>query len=151
MKLTTQKRIAAQILKVGAGKIWFDPEKLSEIKEAITKSDIRSLIREKTIKAKKLPYQSKVRTRMARMQKRKGLRAGQGSRKGKRTARVSRKRAWITKIRTQRKFLRYIEEKKHIDNAVFKELMAKAKGGFFRNKRHIKVYLQEKGIFKKND
>ena len=151
MKLTTQKRIAAQILKVGTGKIWFDPEKLSEIKEAITKSDIRSLVRTKAIKVKKLPHQSRARARRARLQKRKGLRIGQGSRKGKRTARISRKRAWITKIRTQRNFLRSIKKKNHIDNNMFKELMAKAKGGFFRSKRHIKIYLQEKGVFKKNE
>lgn len=95
MKLTTQKRIAAEILKVGTGKVRFDPEKLSEIKEAITKSDIRSLIRTKVITVKKLPYQSKSRTRKTRAQKRKGLKLGPGSRKGRRTARLSRKTAWI--------------------------------------------------------
>ena len=148
MKLKTQKRIAAQLLKVGTGKIWFNPEKLNEIKEAITKSDIRSLIREKIIKAKKIPYQSKVGARRIKVKKRKGLRIGQGSRKGKRTARLSRKRSWIVKIRSQRIFLRILKEKKLIDNKTFVDVMAKAKGGFFRNKRHIKIYLQENGILK---
>ncbi len=151
MKLTTQKRIAAEILKVGTGKVRFDPEKLSEIKEAITKSDIRSLIRTKVITVKKLPYQSKSRTRKTRAQKRKGLKLGPGSRKGRRTARLSRKTAWINKIRTQRKFLRSIKDKKYVDNKLFKELMAKAKGGFFRSQRHMKIYLIEKGVFKKKN
>lgn len=148
MTLKTQRRIAAQLLKVGTGKIWFNPEKLNEIKEAITKSDIRSLIRGKIIKIKKLPQQSKVRARWTRLKKRKGLRSGQGSRKGKRTARLSRKKAWIVKIRSQRAFLRLLKEKNLIDNKTFVDTMAKAKGGFFRNKRHIKIYLQENGILK---
>lgn len=143
--------MAAQLLKVGAGKIWFDPEKLSEIKEAITKSDIRSLIRTKIIKAKKLPLKSRAGARRIKLQKRKGLRSGQGSRKGRRTARLSRKKAWIAKIRSQRSFLRLLKEKKLVDNNTYKDLMAKAKGGFFRNKRHIKIYLQERGVLKKNE
>ncbi len=148
MKLKTQKRIAAQLLKVGTGKIWFNPEKLNEIKEAITKSDIRSLIREKTIKAKKLPYQSRVGARGTKLKKKKGLRSGHGSRKGKKTARLSRKRSWIVKIRSQRAFLRLLKERNLINNKIFVDMMAKAKGGFFRNKRHIKIYLQENDILK---
>lgn len=144
-----QRRIAAQILKVGAGKIWFDPEKLSEIKEAITKSDIRSLIKTKVIKVKKLPRQSRARARRIKIQKRKGLRSGSGSRKGRRTARLSRKRAWIAKIRVQRSFLKSLKRKDLIENKTYNDLMAKARGGFFRNKRHIKTYLKEKNILKK--
>ncbi|MBS3150988.1 50S ribosomal protein L19e [Candidatus Woesearchaeota archaeon] len=151
MKLKTQRRIAAQILKVGTGKIWFDPEKLGEIKEAITKSDIRSLIRLKIIKLKKLPQQSKARARKIKLKKRKGLRSGQGSRKGKKTARMPRKKVWIAKIRTQRAFLRSLKEKNLIDNNSFRDMMAKAKGGFFRNKRHIRVYLQESEVLKKKN
>ncbi len=149
MRLKNQRRIAARVLGVGTSKVWLDPEKLSEIKEAITKSDMRSLVSAGTVMAKKTPYQSKSRSRKLRIKKRKGLRSGQGTRKGKRTARLSRKRIWIAKIRTQRAFLRLLKEKKLIDNRVFVDLMAKAKGGFFRNKRHIKIYLQEKSIFKK--
>ncbi len=151
MTLKTQRRIAAQILKAGAGKIWFDPEKLGEIKEAITKSDIRSLIKAKIIKLKRLPHQSKARARRIKLKKRKGLRSGKGSRKGKKTARLSRKKIWIAKIRTQRVFLRLLMEKNLIDKKTFRDMMAKAKGGFFRNRRHIKTYLQEKNILKKNE
>jgi|SRR3989344_2609958 len=146
--LRTQRRIAAQVLKVGAGKIWFDPDKLPEIREAITKSDIRSLIRFKTIRVKKIPEQSKARTRKLKLQKRKGNRQGQGSRKGRATARSPRKKIWMLKIRAQRALLRNFKEKKLITNDDFKDFMAKAKGGFFRNKRHIKIYLQEKGILR---
>ena len=112
MKFTTQKRISAQLLKVGTKKVWFDPEKLTEIKEAITKSDIRSLIAAKSIKIKKAPLQSRSGARKITLQKRKGNQKGPGSRKGKKTARLSKKEAWMSKIRTQRKFIRELKEKK---------------------------------------
>ena len=149
MRLTSQKRIAAQILKVGTTKVFLDPAKSSEIKEAITKSDIRSLIRTKAIRAKRTPEQSRGRVRRVKLQKRKGNLKGPGSKKGKKTSRLSRKALWIAKIRTQRKFLKMLREKKIVDNKIFKELSSKSKGGFFRNKRHIKLYMEEHGLFKK--
>jgi len=150
MKFTTQKRIAAQILKVGTTKVWFNPERLSDIKEAITKSDIRSLIGSKAIAAKKDNYQSKAGARKLKLQKRKGNKTGPGSRKGKKTSRLPRKTAWILKIRVQRKFLSELKEKKLVTNSAYKDLLSKANGGFFRNKRHIKLYMEEKNLFNKN-
>ena len=41
MKLSNQKRMAAEVLKVGESKVIFDPKRTKEIKEAITKADIR--------------------------------------------------------------------------------------------------------------
>ena len=149
MKFTTQKRISAQLLKVGLKKIYFDPEKLTEIKEAITKSDIRSLIRQKIIRIKKAPLQSRVRARKLRLQKRKGNKKGPGARKGKKTARLSKKDAWKAKIRVQRTFLRDLKTKKLIENTTFRDALSKANGGFFRNKRHIKLFLQERNLFQK--
>ena len=151
MKFTTQKRISAQLLKVGTNKVHFDPEKLTEIKEAITKSDIRSLIRTKAISIKKHNQQSNSRTRKIALQKRKGNQKGPGARKGKKTARLSKKKRWMAKIRTQRTFLRSLKKNESIFTESFQDLLAKAKGGFFRSKRHIKLYLEEKKLFKKNE
>ena len=43
MKLNTQKRIAATILECSPSRVILDEERLEEIKEAITKTDIRGL------------------------------------------------------------------------------------------------------------
>jgi len=150
MKFTTQKRIAAQILRVGTSKVWFDPDKLSDIKEAITKSDIRSLISADSISAKKSNFHSRAGARRLKIQKRKGNKKGSGSREGKTTARLSRKRVWVAKIRLQRGFLSELKQKKLLKNSDYRDLLAKAKGGFFRNKRHIKLYLEERSLFNKN-
>ena len=82
------------------------------------------------------------------MQRRKGKRKGQGSRKGKPTARLKSKTAWIRKIRSQRKFIKYLKDNKSINSNIYKKLYLMCKGGFFRSRRHIKLYLTEHNIMK---
>lgn len=146
MNLKTQRRIAAKLLKVGINRVRFDPEMLTEIKEAITKLDIRSLIKKRAIMAMHYHSQSRFRVRKKLEQKRKGRGKGQGSRRGKKTARLSSKNVWMIKIRLQRSFLRELKEKNLIDTKIYRDLIYKAKGGFFRSKRHIKLFLEEHNL-----
>jgi len=149
--LTTKKRLAAQILKVGENKIWLDKSRLDEIKEAITRADIRSLINDKAIQAKKDSKQSGVRRRKRIVQKRKGRQKGPGSRKGKKTSRMSKKNLWMIKIRNQRDLLKKLKSKKLISIQDYGIAYRKAKGGFFRSRRHLKLFLEEQGLLKKNE
>lgn len=143
MKLTSQRRIAAQVLKCGEGRIWFDRERLPDIKQAITKADIRHLIGERAIQKKPKRAISHGRLRKHLLQRRKGRRQGQGSRKGKRTARLPKKKEWMVRIRGQRAFIRELRDKAIIAPHIYHLLYKKAKGGFFRSKRHIKLYMEE--------
>lgn len=52
MNLTTQKKLAAKILKVGVNRVWIDPEHMEEVSRAITRNSIRALINDGVIKAK---------------------------------------------------------------------------------------------------
>ena len=149
MKLRVQKRLASSILKRSKKKIRIDTSKLEDVKEAITRFDIRSLVKDKTIKPKPVKGTSKVRSRKLKLQKSKGRRSGPGSRKGKSTARLPKKDAWMARIRKQRDFLKELKEKKHLDSASYRNLYNKAKGGFFRSKRHIKIYMEEHKLVKK--
>lgn len=149
MRLTLQKRLAANILKCSEKRVIFDPARLEDIKEAITKTDIRLLIGEGGIREKPQTGVSRARANKRRVQKRKGLRKGEGSRKGKATARESKKQAWMKKIRTQRKFIKGLKKKALIKPSVYKELYTKSKGGFFRSLKHIKLYLEEHNLFLK--
>ena len=63
MKLRNQKRIASRLLKVGKTSVRFDPERLSDVKEAITKLDMRGLIKDGAVKAKPIGSSSKARLR----------------------------------------------------------------------------------------
>lgn len=150
MMLGVQKRLAAGILNCSPKRVVFDTERLSEIKEAITKTDMRALIEQGAIS--KVPERgiSRSRTRFANDQKRKDHRKGHGSRKGAAGARTVRKTAWVHKVRLQRKYLQALRESNVIDSsALFTEIYKKVKGGFFRSKRHMELYLTERGIVKK--
>lgn len=146
MKLETQKRIASEILKCSPDKIWLDPEQETSIKEAITNIDIKNLIKKGVIAKKKIPEQSRGRARKLHIQKVKGRRAGKGSRKGSPNARLKDKTEWMNKIRSLRELLNELKGKELITAQTYRNLYSKAKGGFFRNKRHIKLYISERDL-----
>ena len=146
--LDVQRRLAAQILKCGKNRIWFDPGKLEEIKEAITKTDIRSLIGHGTISKKATSNTSKYHARIRKQQKIKSKQKGHGSRKGKKTARLDMKREWMNKIRLQRRYIQKLRDSGAINLSDYHELYSKSKGSFFRSLRHLKFYVQEKSMVK---
>jgi large subunit ribosomal protein L19e len=143
MKLTTQRRIAADVMKCGEGRVWFDNNRAAEIKQAITKSDIRHLIHDLAIQKRPEVGISHGRYRRNLIQKRKGRQRGLGARKGKKTARLSQKISWMARIRVQREFLKMLRDRKKIAPTLYHMLYKKAKGGFFRSVRHLKLYLEE--------
>ncbi len=149
MQLKSQRRIAAQLLKVGENKVWFSPDRLEEIKKAITKADMRSLINDLAIQAKPDTGISKARVRKTKIQKSKGRQKGKGSRKGKRGARITKKDEWMAKVRVQSGFAKELNHKSLISKEVYHNVYSKIKGGFFRSRRHIKLYLSEHNLFKK--
>jgi len=149
MKLQVQKRLAASILKRSKSKVVINTSRLEDVKEAITRFDIKSLIKDKAITAKAVKGPSKVRARKIKIQKAKGRRSGPGSRKGKATARLSKKESWMTRVRKQRLFLKELKDKGMLDSATYRNLYNKSKGGYFRSKRHIKLYIEENKLVNK--
>lgn len=148
MRLTNQRKLAAQVFNCAEKRVWFDTAKLNEIKEAITKNDIRSLINQGMIGIKAKKGISRGRTRKNKQQKSKGKQKGPGSRKGKATARLDPKYMWMNRVRLQRSFLKRMKQKKIITTLQFSELYKKSKGGFFRSLRHLKLYMEEHDILK---
>ncbi len=149
MELKVQKRLAGKILKCSPSRIRLDSLRLSDIKEAITKADIRSLIREGAVTKKPIKGISRFHARKIKLQKKKGRKKGAGSKKGPRKARLPKKTAWIKKVRAQRNFLNNLKERNLISSKNFRTIYNKIKGGFFRSKRHIKLFLEEKNLFNK--
>jgi large subunit ribosomal protein L19e len=147
MKL--QKRLAASVLNCSEKRVWFDPEKLSDIKEAITKFDIRTLVKRGIIARTPPKGVSRFRARRTKIQKRKERRKGSGSRKGAAHARLKPKKFWINAVRAQRDLLKRLRDRGLISKKDFHSLYNKSKGGFFRSVRHIKLYVQEQDMIKK--
>lgn len=149
MKTNIQKRIAAALLKVSPKRVKLDPTRAPDLKEAITKTDLRGLVGDGAIKKVQKTGSSRSRTNKLLRQKSKGQRKGPGHRKGKQTTHTPKKDAWMAKIRAQRGFLQELREKGLIDKKTFSDLYRKAKGGFFRSKKHIKLYIDEHRLVKK--
>ncbi|MHA1934858.1 MAG: 50S ribosomal protein L19e [Candidatus Thorarchaeota archaeon] len=148
MKLTTQKRLAADVMKVGRSRVWIDPQFLDEVSLAITKDDIRRLVDERAIQPKQKQGVSRGRARHNLRQKRKGQRKGPGKKKGKATALISKKDRWMRKIRPMRKELRKLRGEGKIIPRVYRELYLKAKGNAFRNTAHMRTYIAERKLDK---
>ncbi len=55
----------------------------------------------------------------------------------------------MIKVRTQRKLIKLLKEKKIITPNLYRNLYSKVTGNFFRSRRHIKLYLEEHKLTKK--
>ncbi len=141
VNLAKQKRIAAQVLKSGEGRVWIDPEAAEDVAGAITREDIRGLIEEGVIVEKQKKGVSRGRARVSAGQKALGRRKGPGSRKGAKGARASRKKKWITKIRALRKRLKELRDNEFVDKTAYRKLYNKANGGDFRSVAHLNDYI----------
>lgn len=130
--LSNQKRIAAEVLNVGLSRVWLDPDKLTDVANAITREDIRGLIGEGTVKARQAQGISRGRARGNDIKRKKGHRTGQGTRKGRKNARSPKKHLWMRKIRAQRRTLRELRDDNTLDRTTYRRMYRKAKGGEYR-------------------
>ncbi|MBP2172115.1 50S ribosomal protein L19e [Methanococcus voltae] len=146
MDVSTQRRIAANILDCGIDRVWVDPENLEKVKLAITKDDIRALVKDGIIVKKQEKGISSARKKKIQEQKRKGKRKGQGSRKGAKGARTPKKEKWMNTIRPLRRMLKEMREDEKIERTQYRKLYRMAKGGAFRSRNHMKLYMKDHGI-----
>ena len=130
--LSNQKRIAAEVLNVGMSRVWLDPDKITDVANAITREDIRGLIQEGTVKARQAQGISRGRARGNDIKRKKGHRTGHGNRKGGKHARSPKKLLWMRKIRAQRRTLRELRDDNTLDRTTYRRMYRKAKGGEYR-------------------
>ncbi len=144
-KLTMQKKLAADIMKVGKSKVWISPDKdkQKDLQSAITRADIKKLISKGLIKA--LPTKVKMPRTKKEIKKRKGT----GTRRGSKYARLTRKQKWMSTVRSLREMLKGLKDEKKLDNATYRKLYMLVKGGQFRSRSHLRIYLEQRGLLKK--
>ena len=138
MSLHSQKRLAAELLKVGTTRVWVDPEDTDRVSSAITRTEIRKLIHEGSIR--KLPQTgiSRGRKRTRRAELLAGRHKGPGSIKGS----VGHgKERWVVRIRSIRRRLRALRDKRFITTQVYRKLSLMSKGGTFRSAAHLDEYI----------
>lgn len=147
--LKSQRRLAAQILKVGQNRVWIDPERIDDAEAAITREEIRKLIHEGIVK--QLPEKgiSRARARILHAKKKKGLRSGPGSRTGSPRARVSKKEAWTSKIRALRNRLRKLKTNKTVTESTYRKMYTMASSGRFESVADLERYLKSHELWRK--
>ncbi len=148
MNLTTQKRLAADILKIGINRVWIDPEGAEEVSKAITRDGVKKLVENGVIKAKPKKGISSYRSKKIAEQKKKGRRKGRGSIKGAKGARNPKKKAWMTTIRALRIDLKDMRNNRDINKTTYRKLYKMAKGGAFRSKSYMKTYARDHDLLR---
>lgn len=130
MNLKNKKILAAKVLGVGKNRIYFSQENLKEIKEAITKQDIKTLYEEGIIKIKPVKGRKKVIKRKRRR--------GPGKIKKKIK---NRKQEYAKITRKLRKYLKNLKNLNKISKEDYYELRKKIKMKAFKNITHFKEYI----------
>ncbi len=149
MSLRSQRRLAAELLKIGEGRVWIDPERIDDVEIAITREEIRKLIHEGVIKSLSSKGVSRARARVLQERKRKGLGRGPGGKSGSAKARISKKQAWMKKIRALRKKLRELKTNRVITVSVYRKLYDMAGSGAFESTADLERYIKTHGLGRK--
>ncbi len=132
MNLAKKKQLIARALKVGKGRIILDEARLDELKEAITKQDIRDLHKSGAITIRERKGRRK--------QEKRKIRRGEGKIK-KRVK--ERKRHYVRITRKLRNYAKELKKEKRIDNKNYRELRKKIAARIFASKSQLKEHLNE--------
>jgi len=149
LSLRSQRRIASQILKVGANRVWIDPERLEDVEVAITRGEIRRLIREGAIKPAPKKGVSRARARVLHGKKKEGLRRGPGTRKGSSGAKITKKQVWMQRVRTLRRTLREWKANRALIEGAYRKLYMIAGSGAFSSIADMERYAKAHGMWRK--
>jgi large subunit ribosomal protein L19e len=140
--LTAQRRLAADVLGVGKGRVEFDDDAQADIADAITREDIRELVADGVIRAEEARGSSRGRARARQKKRAYGHRRGAGTRKGKAGGRQNKKQDWQSRIRAQRKALKSHRDEGGLDRSAYRELYNMASGGEFDSVADLERYMR---------
>ena len=130
MKLNKKKQLAIRTLGIGKDRIMFVKTRLDEIKEAITKEDIKQLVREGAIMIK----EKKGRRKIVKRTKKRGP--------GKIRLKVNkRKKEYVIMTRKLRKYIKMLKENNRISQYNFEDIRKKIRNKKFSSLNNLKDYL----------
>lgn len=144
MSIKLTKRIAADIMGRGLSSVRIKEGATAEAQKAITRADVRELVKNGSIYAIKEKENLSLHSQMLREKRMKGRRRGQGKRRGSIKARGA--MPYKQKIRAQRRVLAELKGSKEIDNITFKKFYALVKGGIFPSKQSLLFRLKTEGV-----
>jgi large subunit ribosomal protein L19e len=142
VNIKKKRELVARILGVGANRIRFEPDRLEDVGDSITRENIRSLVNSGAI----WTVQRKGTSRGRSSDKKSVWKIhgkGPGSKKGKRTARVGKKAVYVVRVRSMRYHLKVLKDRKDISNEVYWGLYKKVNGGQVRSLAHLRDLVKE--------
>ncbi len=149
MSLKSQRRLAAEILKIGESRVWIDPDRIDYVEAAITREEIRKLIHEKVVKPLPEKGVSRARARVFAQKRKKGLRRGPGGKSGPATSKISKKQAWMNRIRPIRKRLTELKETRAINESAYRKLYDMSESGIFESKADLERYIRTHDLWRR--
>jgi len=132
MNLSKKRALAARTFNVGKERIFFVSSRLEEIKEAMTKQDIRDLHSVKAILIKE------VKGRKTQVKKRK--KRGDGNKKKNIQ---DKKKRYMNLTRKLRKYLGELKGQKKISREELKNIRKRIREKAYRSKAHLKLQIGE--------
>lgn len=150
MDLSYQRKIAAEILGVGESRIRFDINQIDRISGAVTREEIKKLIKDGAIYPVYIKGNSRGRWRELHASRREGRHRGYGRRKGIESARSDPELLWVYRVRKLRRYLKWLRDHGVIDRKVYRLLYRKVKGGVFDSLASLKRYMKDHGILPQN-
>jgi large subunit ribosomal protein L19e len=147
--LKSQRRLAAQILKIGQNRVWINPERMDDVEGAITREEVRKLIHERVIVSLPEVGVSRSRAKIIREKKRKGRRSGPGSHTGASHATITKKEAWMLKIRSLRRKLRELKANRTITEETYSQYYRMAGSGRFQSIAELERNLKASELWRK--
>jgi len=130
MNLKNKKALAVRALGVGKGRIAFVESRLDEIKEAITKQDIKDLQKEGIIIVKEIKGRKK---NVGKKKKR-----GPGKIKKKLN---TRKQDYVIMTRKLRRYVAELKKREELSREEIIEIRKRIRNKKFRSKAHLKEYI----------
>jgi len=131
MNLRKKKSLAARTLNVGEGRITFLKARLEDVKEALTKQDIRDLKEDGAIIVKEIKGRKKV-------EKQKVKRSTGNIRKKVNT----RKQDYVIMTRKLRRYVAEMKKQGLLSAEEIKDIRNKIRNKIFRSKAHLKQYIE---------
>lgn len=144
MSIKLAKRIASDILNRGESAVRIKETALPEAEKAITREDVRQLVKKGDIYALAAKRNRSIYSKMLKIKRAQGRRRGTGAKKGTRRARSG--ILYKKKVRGQRRVLLELKKDKTIDNAMFKQFYKLVRGGTFESKAQLISHIKGKGV-----
>jgi large subunit ribosomal protein L19e len=149
LSLKSQRRLAAEIMKVGESRVWIDPDRIDYVEAAITREEIRKLIHEKVVRSLPEKGISRARARVFAKKRKKGLRRGPGGKSGPATSKISKKQAWMNRIRPIRKRLTELKETRAISKSAYRKMYDMSESGIFESKADLERYIRTHDLWRR--